>query len=207
MSEVDKKLISLRDKRRQRATRRPPSRPIPRSYGQNQRPGEMDDVLLYWKRWIRNPLATAGNQFFTERMLWGNGLIAGLARAVILLAQQQFNLMLLISAIVNTLFIFFLVYYLVTFIAGWLLGKMGVRFVSQEGLRNEIIALSGWIFLVMIASVIPVPYVLDVALLGFLILLTRSIKLSAHASWWQAIVSSLAGMMSVMILMTLFAHL
>ncbi|MDA8194708.1 MAG: hypothetical protein M0Z53_12035 [Thermaerobacter sp.] len=204
---MEKKPISLRDKRRQKtARRRTVTRPAVHRQALRS-PGDFDEVLVYWQRWLHNPFQTAGTLPWTERMLWGNALLAGILRAVILLFEQNFNIMLLVSAVLNTLFVFFLVYYAMTFVVGWVLARTGTRFKNMDGLRTETVVLSGWLALVAIAAVIPVAYVLDVALLVFVGLFTRAVMRATRAPWWRSALATLTGSVLVLAVLSLLAHL
>lgn len=195
---MDKKLISLRDKRRERRiqSRKPP-----------RRPGELDDVLVYWQRMIRNPLQMAGRQYWTERMLWGNALLAGLLQAVGLTVWQGIHPLIFITTVVNTLFLFFLVYYVMTYVISWILERTGQRIVNLDSLRTGLIVLSGWLLVLELLPLIPVPYLYGAGILGFSLLVLRSVHYATRASWSRIVLATAGGEVLIAVIMMLLAHL
>ncbi len=194
---MSKKLISFRDKQRRRRQSR--SR-HPKNSG---RPHEWDDLVLYWRRMLAHPLQLSGRQVWTERMLWSNALGAGILRAIALTIFSGFHFLLILTAVINTLFLAFLFYYGMTWVIDWVMGRSAntrQRYAVTD-LRTEMIVLSGLI----------VPYVVLTSLLGFLgmaislsILIVGVLRATQHvyrATWSQVILSTGAGILSMLAVM------
>lgn len=198
---MDKKQpIPFRNKKRERQTAR---------YQPSPGTGELADVRTYWLRFLHNPWGGPGRLIWTERMFWGNALIAGLLTAVGTAIMAGFQPILIVSLFIDAFFNFFLVYYLMTWVIDWVLVRMGAHQSSTTALRLEMIVLSGWLVLVNLFRLIPVlvPFLFDLAMLAFGVLTILAVRRQTHADWFKAIVASLAGGVAMVLLLTLMAHL
>jgi len=171
--------------------------------------GELDDVRTYWVRFFHNPFAGPGRLMWTERMLWGNALIAGILTIVGGIFAFGFKPLTLFSLFINAFFVFFLVYYLMPWVMNWILIRLQVRQSSVDSLKLEMIVISGWLVAVNLIRLIPYiqPLLYDCSVLLFGILTVLSIRRVTRASWGQAILSSLGGALSVVIVLTILAYI
>ncbi len=191
---MSKKLISFRDKQRRRRQSR-------QQHSKNsRRPHEWDDLVLYWRRMLRNPLQLSGRQVWTERMLWSNALGAGILRAIALVIFDGFHFLLILTAVINTLFLAFLFYYGMTWVVDWVIGRASNsrQHYAVTDLRTEMIVLSGLIvFYVLTATLIGLPgmAISFVALVGGVL---RAVHHVYRVSWGQVILSTGAGILSML---------
>ncbi len=190
---MSKKLISFRD--RQRRRRQSGSG----GHKPSGRPREWDDLALYWKRMIRNPLQLSGRQVWTDRMLWSNALAAGILRAVALTIFTGFHFLLILTAVINTLFLAFLFYYGMTWVVDWVMGRSGNtrQHYAVSDLRTEIIVLSGLVVVyAILGSLIGFPGI-AVTFLAFLAGVLRAVHHVYRVTWSHVIVATGAGILSM----------
>ena len=190
---MSKKLISFRDRQRRRRQSGSGGR---KSSG---RPREWDDLALYWRRMIRNPVQLSGRQVWTDRMLWSNALVAGILRAIALTIFVGFHFLLILTAVINTLFLAFLFYYGMTWVVDWVMGRTGNsrQHYAVSDLRTEMIVLSGLIVVyAVLASLIGFPGMV----VAFVVLVAGVVRAVHHVyrvTWSQVIVATGAGILSM----------
>ena len=136
---------------RSRAQKRPPRRPTPPG-----RVSEIEEWLAYWRERARQPLAIGGRAFWTERMLYGNGLAGGLILAVIEAVRLGFSILGFASAVLNGLFMAFIWYYAVPWLTASIHGSLSESRQPPDtaGLKNELIAVSGLFTLIPLLSLV-----------------------------------------------------
>lgn len=190
---MSKKLISFRDKQRRRRQSGSGGRK------QSGRPREWDDLALYWKRMIRNPLQLSGRQVWTDRMLWSNALVAGILRAIALTIFGGFHFLLILTAVINTLFLAFLFYYGMTWVVDWVIGRAGNsrQHYAVSDLRTEMIVLSGLIVVyAILGSLIGFPGMV-VTFLALVAGVLRAVHHVYRVDWNHVIVATGAGVLSM----------
>ncbi len=169
--------------------------------------GELDDVRMYWQRFLRHPFQGPGRLLWTERMFWGNALVAGIATGVGSLLETHFQLMALIYRFIGAFFLFVLMYYLFPWVTAWLLQRMGSRHSSVDGLKLELIVLSGWLAIANLTRLIPyyspLPYY--AAILGFAVLAILAAKRQTRANWLKTLGAGAGGMLSVLVVWAIFS--
>ncbi len=108
-------------------------------------PGELDEWLDYWRHRVRHPLAMGGRSFWTERMLYGNGIAGGLVLALVETFRLGFSVLAFVSAVLNVVFLVFIWYYAVPWLASAIHGALTAsrRPPDAQGLKYELIAGSG----------------------------------------------------------------
>jgi len=165
-----------------------------------RRPSETEDVVAYWAHFIREPIPRPGKFYWTERMLWGNALLAALGMVVATAVVSGFAPMLLLTRFINAFFLFFLFYYAYPWIAVWVLGKRHVMRTSVDDLKTGIIMGSGWLVIATWGQLIPLPFAADVFWLLWAVILTVLLKRIARTTWTTAGLASGTGWLSVMII-------
>ncbi|AEW05504.1 hypothetical protein Sulac_2014 [Sulfobacillus acidophilus DSM 10332] len=165
-----------------------------------RRPSETEDVVEYWTRFIRQPIPKPGKFYWTERMLWGNALLAALVMVVATAVVSGFAPMLLLTRFINTFFLFFLFYYAYPWIAAWVLQKFHVLRASVDDLKTGIIMGSGWLVIATWGQLIPLPFAADVFWLLWAVILAILLKRIARTTWTTAGLATGAGWLSVMII-------
>lgn len=195
--------FQLKKKQRSQAKKAASSR---RPKGPGSHPnagGEIDDVRLYWQHFVHEPFAGPGRFLWTERMLWGNALLAGLAVMAGVTLEFGFHLLNMISVFINVFFLFMLAYYLVPWVADWIFRRMHVYTSTSDGLKLEIIVLSGWLVVASLIRVVPyyapIPYWL--AMVGFAVLLARAIHRRVRTPWTQTVLAAGGGMAALAVIM------
>jgi len=140
--------ISFRERAKKHAK---PTLSRPRPQG-----GELDEWWGYWRERVRRPLALGGRTFWTERMLYGNGLAGGLILALIETWHLGFSILGFISAVLNVLFLAFIWYYAVPWLTGAVHGAFTTshRPPDTSGLKTELIAFSGWFALLPLVAIV-----------------------------------------------------
>lgn len=209
---MDKKdPIPFRARQRQhRAARKvtpPRQRPVPRP---PSKPGELDDVRAYWTRLVHEPFAGPGRFYWTDRMLWGNALLTALASMVITAVRLGgLHILALFSEGINTFFVFFLVYYLFSWVCWWLLVRLGQRQASVDTLKLDMIVVSGWLAMVVLLGLVPYlqPWLYSAALLGFAVLTVRAVRRSIRAPWSASMMSAAGGLISVLLVQIILTRL
>ncbi|MCY0898373.1 MAG: hypothetical protein OWU33_05465 [Firmicutes bacterium] len=196
---MDKKQpISFQARKRERRTKKPPTRRPP-----NQRPGELDDVRLYWQQFIAHPLAGPGRFLWTERMLWGNSLLAGVITTFGIMLEFGFHFLMLLAVFVNAFFLFFLVYYVLPWVADWVLKQFHVYQSSVDGIKRQMIVISGWLVVVNLLRLVPVAHSLlyDAAFVGFFALVAMALHRQTRAPWGATIAAALASLIAVWLIL------
>lgn len=190
----------VKDARTQSRYQQPPRRPTD---------GALDDVRAYWTHFIRAPFAGPGRFYWTERMLWGNAVIAGILSLIGTAIVVGFAPLTLISYAINAVFVFFVVYYLMTWVINWILIRMGSRQHFTDALRLEMIVLSGWLVVVSLVRLVPIaqPLLYDAAILVFGILTLIAVHRVARVTWTKAILSSLGGAIAVILLLMILQNI
>lgn len=194
---MSKKLISFRDKQRRRRQSRSHQ---PKNSG---RPHEWDDLVLYWRRIVTNPVQLSGRQVWTDRMLWSNALSAGILRAIALTIFSGFHFLLILTAIINTLFLAFLFYYGMTWVIDWVIGRSSntrQRYAVTD-LRAEMIVLSGLIVLYVILTSLLGFAGMAIALIALIAGVVRAVHHVYRVTWSQVILSTGAGILSMLAVM------
>lgn len=181
--------FQLRKKQRAQAKRNAaPRRPLPPNARPPQSGGELDEVLVYWRHFAPHPLAGPGRYLWTERMLWGNAILAALGTMLGLALELGFHLFTLVGSFINAFFLFMLAYYLVPWVADWIFRHQQVRASTVDGIKLDIIFLSGWLvvvsFLRLIPYAAPLPY--WIAMVGFAVLLIGALHRRIRSTWLQA---------------------
>lgn len=196
---MDKKdPIPFRAKRRERQQRVRPATP-----------GELDDFRVYWSRFFRGPFKGPGRDVWTERMLWGNALFAGLVRALATLFTTGFSVLYMVTVLINTFFVFFLVYYIMSWVMNWILVRWQLRTASTGYLRLEMIVLSGFLVVMSLLPLIPSVggYAYPLGMVGFGVLVVIHAHRAVRASWTQSMISTLGGGLAVIAIQILLSHL
>lgn len=181
----------------------PPNRPVSTPRGA----GETQEVRLYWSHFIRQPFAGPGRFLWTERMLWGNALIAAVLTTIGITIEIGFSLLTMISVFINAFFLFFLVYYLFPWVADWVFRKLKVYASSVDGLKLEMIVLSGWLVIVSLMRLVPFYYPLPywTAALLFGVLMLIAVHRRVRSSWGQAALATAAGGLAVAVVMLILS--
>lgn len=181
----------------------PPARPVP------ARGGETNDVRLYWSHFFRQPFAVPGRYLWTERMLWGNALIAAILTTVGSSLERGLHLSVIIPAFINAFFVFFLVYYVFPWVADWIFHRMKVHASNVDGLKLDMIVLSGWLVIVTLTRIIPffspLPYWTASLLFGVLMLL--AVHRRVRSSWREALLATVGGWMAVAVIMIIVSNI
>jgi hypothetical protein len=169
-----------------RAARRPPNVRPPTSGG------ELDEVLIYWRQFAAKPFDGPGRNFWTERMLWGNAILTALATMLGLALEDGFRLYVMVGSFVNVFFLFALAYYVIPWVTDWIFRKLHIPASNVDGLKVEMIVLSGWLVVASLIRLIPffqpLPY--WGAMLGFAVLIVLAVHRRVRSTWGQ---SALAG--------------
>lgn len=115
--------------------------PLPRRKGAS----ELDEWLWYWSVRIQHPWALHLTGW-TETMLWGNALVAGLGYGILWGIRSGFSLLILIGSVASLLMLAWIWYQGIP----WLVGRLYHRFPPHtrrplflEGVRNNLLGLSG----------------------------------------------------------------
>ncbi|PSR21784.1 MAG: hypothetical protein C7B45_09370 [Sulfobacillus acidophilus] len=201
--------ISFQQRKRERQAKRagvvkqrPTQRPSPARAG-----GETDDVREYWARFIHHPFSGSGRFLWTERMLWGNALLASILTTIGIAVEVGFHLLTMISVFINAFFLFFLAYYLFPWVADWILRQHQKRVSSVDTLKLEMIVLSGWLVIASLVRLVPVYYPLPyfAALLAFAVLVMVAVHRQVRVPWSQSALATAGGVMSVAIVMAILS--
>lgn len=165
-------------------------------------------MRLYWSRFIHHPLGGNGRFLWTERMLWGNGLIAGILTTLGISLEIGFKFFTMISVFIDAFFLFFLFYYLFPWIADWTFRQLKVPASTIDGMKSDIITLSGWLVLVNLMRLVPFYYPLPywVASILFSVLLLLAMHRRIRSSWGQAVLATASGAMAVALVTLILAH-
>jgi hypothetical protein len=132
-------------------------------------------------------------------MLWSNALVAGILRAIALTIFVGFHFLLILTAVINTLFLAFLFYYGMTWVVDWVMGRTGNsrQHYAVSDLRTEMIVLSGLIVVyAVLASLIGFPGMV----VAFVVLVAGVVRAVHHVyrvTWSQVIVATGAGILSM----------
>ncbi|MCY0881716.1 MAG: hypothetical protein OWS74_06945 [Firmicutes bacterium] len=210
---MSKKPISFQDKLHERKNKIRTRRPSSSSASSAPRADD-NDFLIYWSRILRNPLQLSGRGYWTERMLWSNGAVAGIIVGLHYLFIDGIHILLFLAGLVNILFFTFIFYYTIPWMVTHILPKMHRkkrRIYSSDMLKRELIVLSGWFVLYALAQWIPWHALLITSGLALLlgIEVIRAIRYTYRTSWLDTIVSGLVGFVGylalVIIINSLFA--
>ncbi len=163
---------------------------------------EWDDLVDYWRLFIRNPFQLAGRAVWTERMLWSNAIVAGLLAALQIFIVAGFHLLTLLSATIDTLFDAFLFYYALSWLIVWVVNRTepSQRRYDVDILRRQAIVYSGWLVIGVLARWIPFPYVPDLIGLVVVVLGIRAVRWLYNVTWVRAAVSVLSGSVTIWVL-------
>lgn len=195
-------------KRERQAKRAQASKPNPMQRPSAGRPGgETDDVRDYWARFVHHPFSGPGRLLWTERMLWGNALLAAILTTIGSMLEVGFRLLTMISVFINAFFLFFLAYYLFPWVADWILRQRQVRASTVDSLKLEMIVLSGWLVIASLIRLVPfyspLPYF--AALLAFGVLVMLAMHQRIRVSWSQSALATAGGIFSVAIVMAILS--
>lgn len=193
---MSKKPISFKSQSRRRRLEKQ-YRPRPR-----KQVHEWDDLVDYWRLFIRNPFQLAGRAVWTERMLWSNAILAGLLAALQIFLVAGFHLLTLLSASIDLLFDAFLFYYALSWLIVWILNRTepSQRRYDVDILRRQAIVYSGWLVIGVLARWIPFPYVVPLIVLLVVILGIRAVRWLYNVTWIRAAASVLSGTATIWIL-------
>ncbi|MCY0878830.1 MAG: hypothetical protein OWU84_07815 [Firmicutes bacterium] len=190
-------------KRERRAKKSAPKRPA------SARAGEWDEVQVYWRQFLAHPFQGPGRLLWTERMLWGNSLLAGIATTLGIALEEGFHFLTLLEVFVNAFFLFFLAYYVVPWIADWVLRQFRVYQSSVDGIKRSMIVLSGWLVLVNLIRLIPwahsLPY--EAAFIAFFVLVGVALRRDLRAPGGAAALAALTSLISVWLILILLSIL
>ncbi len=188
--------------RRQKQRSRGPGKPSGPVGG-----GELDEVRMYWQRFVRHPFQGPGRLLWTERMFWGNALVAGIFTGLGDLIEKHFQLMAMVYAFISAFFLFALMYYVFPWVTTWLLQRIGVKNSSVDGLKLELIVLSGWLTIVNLISLVPyyspLPYY--AAMVGFAVLVLLATKRQTRTNGMQTFWAGAGGMLAVLVVWAIFS--
>lgn len=203
MDKKDPIPFQLRKRERQNQRHTPRKKPAAPRGG-----GETDDIRIYWTQFFKHPWGGTGRLFWTERMLWGNALIAALATTVGAVLELGFQFLMVLSVFINAFFLFFLIYYMMPWVIDWIMVRFNVRSGSIDGLKLEMIVLSGWLVVVNLLRLVPfyAPLPYYAAMLGFMILILLAVRRQTRAGWPQSIGATAGGALAVLIVLALLSH-
>ncbi len=211
---LDKKdPIPFQSRKRQRAQRKvPPRKGAVKPRSSSVRPvgprgGETDDVRDYWHRFLRHPLSGPGRLLWTERMLWGNALLAALLTTAGIVVEFGFRFLTIISVFINAFFLFFLAYYMFPWVVDWIFHRQHVHASTVDGLKVEMIVLSGWLVIASLAHLVPfyAPLPYSAALLACGILALFAVHRRVRASWVKTALATAGGALSVAVVMAILS--
>ncbi len=164
--------------------------------------GETDEVREYWRHFFQHPFSAPARYRWTERMLWGNALLAALLTTIGTALESGFHFLLLISTFINVFFLFFLVYYLFPWVVDWILHQLKVRGAYVDAVKLEVIVLSGWLTIASLFRLIPEysPWPAVAALAAFAVLTLFALQRRIRAPWMKTIPAWAGGVFSVAII-------
>lgn len=208
---MDKKEpIPFQPRKRQRDARKGPTKSKAKSSRRQpaSRVGEMDDVREYWHRFFQHPFSGPGRYQWTERMLWGNALLAALLTTVGIGLELGLHFLFLFTTFINVFFLFFLVYYLFPWVADWILRQLKVRGAFVDPIKLELIVLSGWLAIASLFRLIPYYGVLPryAAFSAFTILMLFALRRQVRSSWTHALLAWAGGVVSIAIIMLVLQY-
>lgn len=197
---MSKKTISFKEKKRAHHERSS-SKPRP-----PQKPTEWDDLRAYWHNIFKHPLTFGERTFWTDRMLWSNAIVAGILRAIASVMYGGFNPLLLFTALINTLFVAFLLLYGFSWIVRWILGKFSKHkaMVNQNGIHTQIIIQSGWLIIFSLFTFVPYPWTIDIVFFAFFLMLWRGIHHVSNLGWFKTLVATLGGYVTFAVILIVF---
>ncbi|HBQ94505.1 MAG: hypothetical protein M1294_13665 [Firmicutes bacterium] len=196
---MSKKPISFKSQSRRRRLEKQ-YRPRPR-----KQVHEWDDLVDYWRIFIRNPFQLAGRAAWTERMLWSNAILAGLLAALRILVFSGFHLLVLLSVTINRLFDAFLFYYALTWLVVWVLNRTepSQRRYDVDILRRQAIVYSGWLVIIVLAQWIPFPYIPSLLSIVVAFFGVRAVRWLYNVTWVRSAVSVLTGTATIWVLIAI----
>lgn len=170
---------------------------------------EWDDLVDYWRYFLRNPTQVAGQGPWTDRMLWSNAIVAGILAAVRVLVFGGIHVMFMLSAVINTLFMAFLFYYALTWVVVWVLNRTepGRRTYAVDTVRVQAIVYSGWIVILTLLSWAPLPGLVYLGALVLVVFGVRAVRQLYGVTWPRAVSSVLAGSLTMLIVIMILNHL
>lgn len=141
-------------------------------------------------------------------MLWGNALLAAIITTVGVVLESGFSFGLLISVFINAFFLFVLMYYMFPWVVDWIFHRQRVHASSVDGLKLEMIVLSGWLVIVSVVRLIPyfapLPYL--AALLAFGVLTLFAVRRRVRAGWAPTALATAGGLVSVAVVMAILSR-
>lgn len=196
-----------RERAGKKASKQPPKKPRS-SYPMSAKSGQPDDVRLYWSHFIQNPFAGPGRFFWTERMLWGNALIAALLTTLGATLEVGFHFLAMITVFINAFFLFFLFYYLFPWVADWIFRQLKITSTTVDGMKGEVIVISGWLVALSLTRLIPfyAPLAYWVASVLFAVLLLVALHRRIRTTWFQAALATAGGSLAVAIAMMILSR-
>ncbi len=189
-------------KRTGSAKQRQMQRPSPMRAG-----GETDDVRDYWVRFIHHPFAGPGRFLWTERMMWGNALLAAILTTIGVTVEVGFHILAMISVFINAFFLFFLAYYMFPWVADWILRQRHKHVSSVDALKLEMVVLSGWLVIASLVRLVPFYYPIPyfAALLAFSVLVMAAVHRHVRVTWSESALATAGGVVSVAIVMAILS--
>ncbi len=141
-------------------------------------------------------------------MLWGNALIAALLTTLGATLEVGFHFLAMITVFINAFFLFFLFYYLFPWVADWIFRQLKIMPTTVDGMKGEIIVISGWLVAVSLTRLIPVytPLPYWTASVLFSVLLLVAVHRRIRTTWIQAALATAGGSLAVAVAMMILSR-
>lgn len=141
-------------------------------------------------------------------MLWGNALIAALLTTLGATLEVGFHFLAMITVFINAFFLFFLFYYLFPWVADWIFRQLKITSTTVDGMKGEVIVISGWLVALSLTRLIPfyAPLAYWVASVLFAVLLLVALHRRIRTTWFQAALATAGGSLAVAIAMMILSR-